>query len=92
MPKRARQQAPFLQSAKHRQTVGDHFKRIGVETVAGAAITPLAHGLMNAVQHLRKTKGLLLLLTYRMMSCGWKDNKGVNEQRCGRTSIARYTY
>ena len=58
------------------QTVGDHFKRIGVETVAGAAITPLAHGLMNAVQHLRKTKGLLLLLTYRMMSCGWKDNKG----------------
>ena len=39
------------------QTVGDHFKRIGVETVAGAAITPLAHGLMNAVQHLRKTKG-----------------------------------
>ena len=38
------------------QTVGDHFKRIGVET-AGAAITPLAHGLMNAVQHLRKTKG-----------------------------------
>ncbi|MEI4618633.1 4'-phosphopantetheinyl transferase, partial [Bacillus cereus] len=39
------------------QTVGDHFKRIGVETVAGAAITPLAHGLMNAVQNLRKTKG-----------------------------------
>ncbi|MEJ9127771.1 4'-phosphopantetheinyl transferase, partial [Bacillus cereus] len=39
------------------QTVGDHFKRIGVETAAGAAITPLAHGLMNAVQNLRKTKG-----------------------------------
>lgn len=39
------------------QTVGDHLKRIGVETAAGAAITPLAHGLMNAVQHLRKTKG-----------------------------------
>ncbi|MEW4071350.1 4'-phosphopantetheinyl transferase, partial [Bacillus thuringiensis] len=39
------------------QTVGDHLKRIGVETAAGAAITPLAHGLMNAVQNLRKTKG-----------------------------------
>ncbi|WP_144520437.1 hypothetical protein, partial [Bacillus thuringiensis] len=39
------------------QTVGDHFKRIGVETAAGAAINPLAHGLMNAVQNLRKTKG-----------------------------------
>ncbi|MED2435314.1 4'-phosphopantetheinyl transferase, partial [Bacillus thuringiensis] len=39
------------------QTVEDHLKRIGVETAAGAAITPLAHGLMNAVQNLRKTKG-----------------------------------
>jgi len=39
------------------QTVGDHLKRIGVETAAGAAITPLAHSLMNAVQNLRKTKG-----------------------------------
>ncbi|PGC86832.1 LPD38 domain-containing protein, partial [Bacillus toyonensis] len=39
------------------QTVGDHLKRIGVETAAGAAINPLAHGLMNAVQNVRKTKG-----------------------------------
>ncbi|HDW3056225.1 TPA: 4'-phosphopantetheinyl transferase [Bacillus cereus] len=39
------------------QTVGDHLKRIGIETAAGATITPLAHGLMNAVQNLRKTKG-----------------------------------
>ncbi|MGE6962666.1 LPD38 domain-containing protein [Bacillus thuringiensis] len=39
------------------QTVGAHLKRIGIETAAGAAITPLAHGLMNAVQNLRKTKG-----------------------------------
>ena len=74
------------------QTVGDHLKRIGVETAAGAAITPLAHGLMNAVQNLRKTKGILLLLTYRMMSFSRKDNKGIHQSSCGRTSITRYTY
>ena len=48
MPKRARQQAPFAGAetpakayVNPEQTVGDHFKRIGVETVAGAAITLL---------------------------------------------------
>ncbi|MED3357031.1 4'-phosphopantetheinyl transferase [Bacillus thuringiensis] len=39
------------------QTVGDHLKRIGVETAAGAAITPLVHELGNAIKSLRKTKG-----------------------------------
>ncbi|MED1407603.1 4'-phosphopantetheinyl transferase, partial [Bacillus mycoides] len=39
------------------QTVGDHLKRIGVETAAGAAITPLAYGIGNVIKSLRKTKG-----------------------------------
>ncbi|OUB10948.1 4'-phosphopantetheinyl transferase, partial [Bacillus thuringiensis serovar yunnanensis] len=39
------------------QTIEDHLKRIGVETAAGAAITPLAYGIGNAIKSLRKTKG-----------------------------------
>ncbi|MEC3456314.1 4'-phosphopantetheinyl transferase, partial [Bacillus thuringiensis] len=39
------------------QTIEDHLKRIGVETAAGAAITPLAYGIGNVIKSLRKTKG-----------------------------------
>ena len=54
---------------------------------------PLAHGLMNAVQHLRKTKGTTLLLTYRMMSCALErqqrelTNNAVEEQALQDTRI-----
>ena len=50
MPKKVRQQAPFFAGAETpakayvnpEQTVGDHFKRIGVETARGPQL-PLLH-------------------------------------------------